>query len=75
MSLDLAALGRTQLGGLVDDVVERSVDLADVVKECDPLHAVLAALVQVRCFGNDQGVLRNAPDVCARCWIVRVDCL
>lgn len=73
MSLDLAALGSGELGGFIDDVMERSIDLANVVKERDALDAMLSSLVEVCRFGDYQRVLRNAPHVRAGRRVIRVD--
>ena len=75
MSLDLPTLGGSEVAGLIDDIVERSIDLANVVKERNAFHAVLRALVQVSGFGNDQRIFGDAPDVRACRRIVRVDCV
>ena len=65
-------LGR-QFGGLVEDVAERAVQLADVVEERDSLHAMLLAFVETGRFGQDQSVGRDTTDMGTGVAIVRID--
>ena len=63
----------SESAALVDDVGESAVDFANVVKQRDPLDAVLHSFVQVGRVREQEGVLRNATHMGARCRVVRID--
>ena len=70
---DRSALGGGELAVVVDDVEERLVDLADVVKERDTLDDALVAVAQSGGVGEDEGVVGDAADVGAGLGVVGVD--
>ena len=60
---------------VVHDIRDRSVDLADVVKEGDALHTALLALVQIGCTRERERIVGHAPDMSASLGVIRVDCV
>ena len=64
---------RSQARALVDDVEQRFVDFADVVKQRDTLDLVLHRFVGAIGGGEDERVPCNPAHMCARPLIGRVD--
>jgi hypothetical protein len=60
---------------VVHDIRDRAVDLADVVKEGDALHAALLALVEIGCARERERIVRDTPDMSAGLGVVGVDCV
>ena len=60
---DRLPIGRAELVMIVNDVEQRFVDLADVVKQRDALDGVAALVVEPGRFGDDQRVGCDATDV------------
>jgi hypothetical protein len=58
---------------IVNDVEQRLVDLADVVKECDPLDGQARLLVKVGRLGQRERVPRDAAHMRTRHMIIRID--
>lgn len=73
MGGDFPALGWRQAGGIVDDVEQRFVNLADVVKQGDAFDGTLPSLVEPGGIRDDEGVRRHATDVFASLGVVRFD--
>jgi len=70
---DGASFGRREMLDVMDDVEERLVDLADVVKEGDTQDSASSSPGKPCFFGEDEGELRDTADVDAGVGIVRVD--
>ena len=70
---DFAMLCGRQFVVIVDDVEERLVDLADIVKEGDALHGALGALVEPQFVREDECIVRDTSYMCACLGIVGVD--
>ena len=56
-------LGRSELGVVVKDVSESLMDLSDVMKQRNALDASPRGFVEVRCLGEYQSVVGDAPNV------------
>jgi len=70
---DGAALRGRELAVVVNDVEERFVDLADVVKQGNALDASGVVLIESGGFGEDECVVGDAPDMGAGFHVVCVD--
>lgn len=57
----------------MDDIEQRFVNLADVVKEGDAFDGTLLSLVEPGGIGDNEGICRHAADVFASLGIVRLD--
>ena len=66
-------LGDRELCVVVNDVEERFVNLADVVKERDTLDVPLLAGAEVCRLGEYQRITSDTPDVFASLTVVRID--
>lgn len=64
-----------QLAGIVHEIEERLVNLADVVEERGPFDLLALRLRQIGGVGDDQRVRSDAADVRARFLVVGVDCI
>lgn len=73
MGRDRASFLRRELPGIVQQIIERPVNLADVVKECDSLHAQLLAIVESGGIGQDERVPGHAADMGAGFGVIHVD--
>jgi hypothetical protein len=73
VSGDGAAFGGGEVLDVVDDVEERLMDLANVVKEGDAQDAASSAPGKPCFLGEDEGVLRDAADVDAGIGIIGID--
>ena len=73
MRRDGASLGGREMGVFVDDVEQRLVNLADVMKERDAFHDPSFVLVELRGVREDEGVCGDASDVGASVGVVGVD--
>jgi hypothetical protein len=73
MRHDGSTFTRREAALLIDDVVQRPVDLSYVVKQRDSLDAAFCFLVDVGCIGQNQGVPCNPANVLARFRIVCVN--
>jgi 5'-deoxynucleotidase YfbR-like HD superfamily hydrolase len=70
---DGAPFGRRQVRVLVNDVEERFVNFADVVKESDALDDLLFMFVEISGIRDDERVHGDASDMRASLSVVRVD--
>jgi len=70
---DGASFGGGEVLNVVDDVEERLMDLADVVKERDAQDAASSAPGKPCFLGEDEGILRDAADVDAGVRIIGID--
>ena len=70
---DCLTLGGREIGVLVNDVEQRLVDLADVVKERDALDVLFLVIIEMRGVGEDEGVGGDTTNVGASFGVVCVD--
>jgi hypothetical protein len=70
---DLASLCRGEARRIVDDVEQRLVDLADVVKQRHALYRAALTLGQAGRVGDDQSIRRNPTDVLPGLRVVGLD--
>jgi len=75
MGFHRSALLRRELGYLVEDVRQSSVELPDVVKQCDALNAAHRVPVEPSGLGQNQRVRRDPAHVVARLLVVGIDCI
>jgi hypothetical protein len=73
MGFHCSPLLRRELGCLVEDVRQSSVELADVVKQCDALNAAQPVPVEPCGPGQNQRVRRDSAHVLARLFVVGID--
>lgn len=73
VSRDRAALGGGETRALVDDVEQRFVNLADVMKERDAFDDLSLVLVELRRVGEHEGIRGDTADVAPGVGVVGVD--
>src|SRR5512141_2578341 len=60
---------------VIHDIRDCAIDFADVVKERDPLHAVLFSLVEIGSTRERECIVGDTPDMGAGFGVVRIDCV
>jgi hypothetical protein len=73
MLANSAPLLGSELGRFMENVKERFVEFSNVMKEGNPLDAMLFALIQAGSFRETNGVGRNTPYMRSRDRIIRID--
>ena len=73
MRVDGTAVGLAQTLVIVNDIEQRFVDFADVVKEGDALDGAAAAIVESGRLSDDQRVVRDAPNMLSSLGVICLD--